>query len=236
MSDVKEPKILLWDLETGGVNALKSNLGFVLCFGWKWFKEKQTYCYTLEEYDGFKKGSFDDSKLLKAAIKVMETADILVAHYGDKFDRRFFQGRCAINHIQPPPPTKQRDTCLIARRAFNFSSNRLGALAKTLGCKERKQLHDGWPDWWLRVLAGDKLALELMAEYCKQDVRTLESVYEKIRCYDHFHPRLFVDRDSCGVCNGRIQYRGSVPIGQYKYRRWQCTRCGKWGRETKRVV
>lgn len=233
----REPKILIWDLETIGVNALKADLGYIACFGFKWLGEKTTHCYTLDEFHGFKRHRFDDKKLLTAALAVMEEADMLVAHYGDYFDRKFLQGRCAINGLNPPPTTKQRDTCLIARRAFKFSSNRLDSLARTLGCRNQKQHKgNGWPNWWLRVLAGDRHALRQMARYCRQDVRTTEDVYMKVRVYDHPHPRLYPDRNTCGVCGGEIQYRGIRPAGKLAYRRFVCKSCGRWDRETKAVV
>lgn len=229
MKENKNPKILLWDLETAGVNALYADLGFVVCFGYKWYGQKTTHCLTIDQFDGFRRHGFSDKGLLTAARKIMEEADLLVAHYGDKFDRKFFQGRCAINGLSPPPATKQRDTCLIARRAFKFRSNRLDALAKTLACKNRKQVKgDGWPDWWIRVMSHDRGALRKMAAYCKQDVRTLEDIYTKLRVYDYPHPRLFLDQLLCGVCGGILQKVGVRYAGKHMYQRLRCADCGKY--------
>ena len=228
-------KILLWDLETGGVNAFRSDLGFILNFGYKWLGDERTHVLTVDQFPGWfsVKGSINDKPILEAALKIMEKADLLVAHYGDKFDRRFFQGRCAIHGLLPPPPTKQRDTWAIARRAFNFSSNRLGNLAEVLGLGEKKhqKTRDEWPGWWFRAMSGDVTAIHKMSEYCKQDVRTLEQIYLRIRPYDTIHPRVIVDRQLCGTCGGAIQYRGFSFVGVYKYRRFQCQECGKWDRE-----
>ena len=233
-------KILLWDLETGGVNALRADLGFVLVFGYKWLGEPTVRTVTVDQFPGWfsSNKSVNDKPLLEAALRVMEQADLLVAHYGDKFDRRFFQGRCAIHGLTPPPPTKQRDTWRIARTAFNFSSNRLGALALTLGLTEQKhqKTRDEWPGWWFRAMAGDATAIRAMAKYCKQDVRTLEQIYLRLRAYDNPHPRLVVDRTVCGLCGGRIQFHGVAFVGTNRYRRFQCVQCGKWDRERKAVV
>ena len=239
---MNEPKVLIWDLETGGVNALRSDLGMMLCFGYKWLGEKQTYCPTVDEFPGWFDGGrgrkgrgVNDKPLLLHALKIMEQADLLVAHYGDKFDRRFFQGRCAIHNLMPPPPTKQRDTLRIARRAFNFSSNRLGALALTLELTEEKhqKTRDEWPGWWLRAMAGDRQAIHEMAKYCKQDVRTLEQVYLRLRPYDWEHPRLFADRSLCRMCGGPVCYKGKAYVGENFYKRFVCLKCGKWDRDRK---
>ena len=235
-----KPKILIWDLETNGVNALHADLGYVLNFGYKWLGDKQVRVLTVDAYPNWfsTRRGINDKGLLKDALTIMEQADLLVAHYGDKFDRRFFQGRCAIHGLTPPPPTKQRDTWRIARTAFNFRSNRLGALADTLGLSEKKhqKTRHEWPGWWIRAAAGDKTAIHKMAQYCAQDVRTLEQVYLHIRNYDNPHPRVVEDRSKCLVCGGSIEYRGVAKVGVNTYRRFQCRACGKWGRETRKVA
>lgn len=237
---MSQPKVLLYDLETGGVNALRADLGFVLCFGYKWLGEKRVHVLKVSDYRGWfnKESSIDDKPILEDALGIIEEANLLVAHYGDKFDRRFLQGRCAVHNLEPPPPTKQRDTWRIAKTAFNFSSNRLGQLAKTLGLSEQKQEKNrrAWPGWWLRAMSGDIKAIDSMARYCAQDVRTLEQVYLRIRQYDNPHPRLVEDRAVCRLCEGEIQYRGWAYVGENRYRRYKCFGCGRWDRERKKLI
>lgn len=233
------PKILLWDLETAGPNSFDADLSSVVCFGYKWLGEKQAHCLTVDQFDGwFSNKGLNDKPLLKAALKIMEEADLLVAHYGDRFDRPYFNGRCLIHGLKPPPPTNQRDTCHIAWKQFKFSSNRLQNLADILRCdqkKQRKEVPDHWPGWWLAALAGNKKAIADMADYCKQDVQTLEKVYLKLQPYDKAHPRLVHDRNVCGLCGGEVHYRGYAYLSENRYRRFVCTECGHWGRETKKV-
>lgn len=233
-----KPRILLFDIETGGVNALRSDLGFMLNFGYKWLGEKTTHCFTVDQFPRWfsTKGSINDRGILKAALKIMEEADILVGHFASVFDRRFLQGRCAIHGLTPPPPTKMRDTCMIARSAFNFSSNRLENLVNVLKLphkKYHKECPDEWPGWWFRAMSGDTGAIHDMAKYCKQDVEALESLYLALRPFDQAHIRIHEDRSTCGVCGSAVQYRGVAFIGQNKYRRFQCTNCGRWDRERK---
>jgi len=223
-------KVLVYDIETIGVNALKADLGRLAVFGYKWLGSPEIHALTLADFKGFKKYAFDDAGLVKAAAKIMEEADLLVAHYGDKFDRRFFQGRCLINGVMPPPPTKQRDTCLLARRYYNFSSNRLGHLANILHLTAQKQRNQ-WPDWWLRTLAGDVNALRDMATYCKADVAATEELYLKLRPYDLAHPTL--ESTGCGSCGGVLISRGYAYVGVHRYKRTCCKQCGKWSRERK---
>lgn len=240
-----DQRILIWDLETGGVDAFYANLGMILTFGYKWLGEDKTHVIRVNQsQDWFNKHRdwpVNDKGLVEKALKVMERADLLVAHYGDKFDRRFFHGRCAILGLPPPPTmTKQRDTLRIARAAFKFKSNRLGELAKILGVSEQKRVKTAreWPGWWLRAMAGDGSAIKEMAEYCAQDVKTLEQVYLRLRSYDNPHPRLFVpeaERNTCGLCGGEVEHRGYTYCGIYRYRRYFCKACGKWGRARHRA-
>ena len=82
-------------------------------------------------------------------------------------------------------------------------------------------------------MAGDEAAIDEMAKYCAQDVRTTEQVYLRLRPYDNPHPRMVMDRALCGLCGGPIQYRGVAYVGVHTYRKYVCMKCGKWGRETK---
>jgi hypothetical protein len=230
-----KPKILLFDIETGGVNALRSDLGFVLNFGYKWLGSKTVHCLTVDQFPGWfsTKGSINDKGILKAALKIMEEADLLVGHFASVFDRRFLQGRCAIHGLTPPPPTKMRDTCMVARSAFNFSSNRLQNLADVLKLpvkKYHKEVPDEWPGWWFRAMSGDTAAIHAMAKYCKQDVEALEALYIALRPFDQAHIRVHEDREKCRICGGNVQYRGTCFVGENKYRRTQCQSCGKWDR------
>jgi len=234
---VTEPKILLFDLETCGPNSLRSDLASILMFGYMWIGDKRARILTADQFPNwFSKHGVNDKPLLKAALKIMQDADLIVAHYGERFDRKFLQGRCAIHGLTPPPPTKLVDTWRIARTAFNFSSNRLGDLCDNLRLKHKKLIKekpDHWPMWWVRAMAGDRSAIREMREYCLADVEALAELYMYIRKFSNTHPRLYEDREKCRLCGGTVQMRGTCFVGEHKYRRYECTRCGKWDRERK---
>jgi len=237
----KKPKVLIWDLETGGVNAFYADLGFILNFGYKWQGEEETHCLRVSDYKGWFKRErdcpIDDKPLIKEALKIMAEADILVAHFGDKFDRKFLQGRCAIHNLKPPPPTIQRDTCLLSWKYFKFRSNRLAALANHFNLDQHKyqKKRNEWPGWWLRAMAGSSKAIEAMGEYCKQDVRTTEEVYLRIRPFDTAHPRLFGTLQKCRRCNGKLHYQGYRVTLNNRYHRLKCQSCGGWDKESKSI-
>jgi uncharacterized protein YprB with RNaseH-like and TPR domain len=227
---MKQPKILFFDLESCGVNALKSDLGFVVMVGYKWAHENDAKIDVIH-YRDLKR--FDDKELLTRFSKRFVKADICVAHFGSVFDRRFIQGRLLINKLPPIPPTRMRDTCMIARSVANFSSNRLKHLAKILNLKNQK-LDNNWPTAWFKVMTGDMDALRGMTIYCKGDVLCLEELYNALLAFDNAHPRIYVDRSVCGKCGSRVIYRGTAFVNNNQYRRYQCVK-GHWGRETNRV-
>lgn len=222
-------KILIWDCEMAGVQGLKADRAFICCFGWKWLGSPKTNVITLLDYPG--KNCQDDTKLLKAAWAVLSEADLLVAHFGDKFDKPFIRARFAHAGIPNFPMVRQVDTCLISREIFCLSSNRLSNLAEFLGCENKKmEKGRGWPDWWMGVLRGDASSLKNMAFYCAQDVRALEDVYVRMKPYI---PARYLIDESMGnkalspCCGSPIVFRGQYYAARKIYQRFQCKKCYK---------
>lgn len=224
-------RILFFDIETAGVNALKSDLGFVILFGYKWSDEKETHCIQIDRKS---LDTFSDKKLLMQASKLFLEADLIVGHYASIFDARFINGRLLINNLPPIPPVKLRDTKFMASVQANFSSNRLKHLAKILGLRHQK-LENNWPMAWFQVMRGNMKTLNEMAEYCKGDVIAMEELYYRLRPFDKSHPRIVPDKTKCAACGGGIQYRGFAVLDHNRYRRFQCQQCGKWDRERKAI-
>lgn len=231
MNETDNTKILFFDIETSGVNALRSDLGFVILFGYKWSYEKEAKVITIDQTS---LKNFDDNNLLTQASIIFEKADLVVGHFASVFDRRFIQGRLLINSLPPIPPTKMRDTCMIARSVANFSSNRLKYLAKILDLEHQK-LENDWPLAWFKVMRGDMNQLQKLGRYCKGDVLATEELYYKLRPFDQAHNRIITNRNLCGVCGGDIHYRGYMFVNSNRYRRYKCKKCFRWGRDTKRV-
>lgn len=231
-----KPRILFFDLETIGVNALKADLGLVCCFGYKWAGDKRAKCLILNP-TALKR--FDDRALLRQASRLFNEADLVVGHYASVFDRRFLQGRLLINGLDPIAPTKMRDTCFMARKIGNYSSNRLGHLCKILGCENQK-IGKGkgsiceWPKSWFKVMQGDMRALAGMARYCIGDVEALEELYNKLKVFDSNHPYVG-SRAHCAACGGDVQYRGTMLVLSGRRRRFQCKVCAKWGYDAKAI-
>lgn len=235
------PRILILDIETFPNVAYvwkfwKENVGAkqviehssLASFAYKWLGEDIIY------YAGADKHT--EKALLSALIKLLDMADIVVAHNGDRFDLPTIKGRALVMGLRPPSPFKTIDTCLVARYEFNYGSNSLEYLADILGLAP-KLAHKNFPGFtlWKECLAGNPKAWEEMEVYNKQDVDTLEQVYLTMRPYMRRHPNVAVDieddRPLCPKCGSHhIQMRGFTTTNTYKYRKFQCRDCGGWSR------
>jgi uncharacterized protein YprB with RNaseH-like and TPR domain len=201
----------------------------MLSFAYKWKGEDKVHFHGLPNYKTFKKNKEDDSELLEDLAALMDEADILIAHNGDRFDIRKARARFLMQGLKPPSPSKSIDTLKEARKIGNFDSNRLNDLAIAFGIG-KKLPHTGF-DLWKRAMDGDRKAWKTMKEYNIRDVILLEKVYEKLKPYMTSHPdlRIYDDAIGCPTCRSmKIERRGFSVSRKRKYRKYHCNNCGSW--------
>ena len=236
-----QAKILLIDVETSpslgyvwgmyeqNVIEFKSQW-YIMCFGAKWLGEK-TVVKALPDYTLYKKNRENDKDLVKDIWRLMDEADIIIAHNGNKFDFKKINSRFAIHGLPPPSPYKAIDTCLVARRYFGFLSNKLDDLGNELGLG-RKVKHSGF-EMWKGCMSGNLFSWQEMKKYNKQDVDLLEKVYLHFRGWMHTHPNVsnLLSKTCCPKCGSRNLHSKGFHFTQVgKYRRFQCQDCGGYGR------
>lgn len=216
-----------WKENVGAKQVLEN--GQMLSFAAKWLGGDKVY------YQDVQHG--DEKQMLTILFGLLDEADIVVAHNGDKFDLPHIQGRGLVLGLNPPAPYKTVDTVKVARYEFNFPSNSLEYLATVLELKNRKDGHKKFPGFelWLGVLANNPEAWEEMREYNIQDILVLEELYLKMRPYMKRHPNVgvFDDKEEavCPKCGSvHIHYRGFAHTNVGRYHRFQCNSCGGWGR------
>ena len=234
-------KILVVDLETApklayvwsfwntnvGLNQTLSNT-YILSYAAKWLgSNKVAYAETRDE---------NDEILCEQLASYFDTADMVIAHNGSKFDIPIVRARCVLHGIKPWSPIKEIDTLKVAKREFRFDRNSLAYLADYLGVEEKEE-HKEFPGFelWSECIKGNPAAWREMKKYNIQDVETLEQVYFKLRPWMTNHPNLAVmsERDEvvCPKCGGNhIQFRGYAYTNVGKYHKYQCQGCGGWGR------
>lgn len=233
-------KTLLFDIET------RPNLGYtwekyetnvlafekqwsMISFSYKWLGDPKTYVYALPDFPLYSKDTESDKELVKKLWELLDEADIVVAHNGNKFDIKKANSRFIVHGMNPPSPYKTVDTLLLARKYFGFNSNRLNDLGTTLGLGSKTET--GGFKLWIGCMSGDSRSWSKMKRYNKNDVILLEKVYLKLRPWQVNHPNVGIlhDGETCHACGStKIQKRGYNYTKQNKYQRYVCTDCGSW--------
>lgn len=243
---MKKLKILLWDIETSHdiiaafglfhkqgiptMNILQD--WYMICGAWKWLGKKRVYATSiLDDEETFRKDITNDYIVVKNLHAVLSEADVIVHHYGDQFDIKKFNTRCAFYGLPPVKPPIQVDTYKMAKRAFAFTSNRLDYIDKFFGGPGKVATP---PGLWLKVLQGNKSAIRGMVTYNKGDVDVLERVYLKLRPFvDTKINYSIYNGFVCPTCgSSNLHSEGTKSTKTRVYRQYQCQDCGKWSSET----
>lgn len=212
-----------YKLNIGYENIIKERA--IICVCYKWEGEKQVYSLTWNKNQS-------DKKLLEEFIKVANQADELVGHNGDAFDLPWVRTRCLFHKIDLFPNYTTIDTLKLARNKFRFNSNRLNYIAQYLGIgKKIKTEFDLWKDI---VLNKSKTALDKMVVYCKQDVKLLEEVHQKLKNHEraktHYGVVAGKGKGTCPECSSskiNISKHKILASGTKKVQ-YQCQDCGKY--------
>jgi DNA polymerase elongation subunit (family B) len=225
-------RILVWDIET---TDFKANFGHLLMWSAKFVGEDEVYYSRIDETKGYGKtphSFMDDKRLVEELIPLIEEADAIVHHYGDRFDLRFLNTRALENNLLPPAPPTTIDTWKIARNNLAMTSNRLGVLAESFAREDRQKGGLSKEQWKLAV-HGHKPTLDAMLDYCIHDVLATEDVYVKlmplIRNHPYVGPAAAPDqrRTQCPAC-GSIKTCGNGVRRTkiYEVYRQRCQNCG----------
>lgn len=208
-----------------------------ICFAYKWLGEEDIHFHA--EWDrGGAKG------MIKKAHAVMDEADFIVGWNSKGFDVKHLRTEMILHNLTPPSPHRDIDLMVQAKRHFAFMSNRMSEVAKLLD--QRGKAETGGSDLWrkLRHAKGDELreAREKMADYNRRDVALTEELHTLMSPWlTGINIPVYREGPTlvplCPACESdRIHYRGLARTATRSYRRFQCSDCGKWGRDTRSVA
>jgi DNA polymerase elongation subunit (family B) len=239
-------KVLVLDIETAPIRAYvwgiwNQNVSlnqiqsdwFCLTWAAKWLFEDKVYSGKLTPKEVKKQ---DDKRIIKGVWELLNEADLVIAHNGERFDLPKLNARFIINDLHPPLPYQSIDTLKHIRRQFGFTSNKLDYVNKLLNL-ERKTDTGGF-ELWERCMLGEQAALDEMEGYNINDVRILEETYLHIRPWIKPHPNMglfILDENqhrcpSCGsadlIESGKGYYT-TVNI----YAALRCNNCGATARK-----
>jgi hypothetical protein len=245
---IRLPKILLFDIETAPLKAFvfqksvwKADISddkvisewYTLCWSAKWLFDDLVISERLTRQEVL---SEDDSRIVNDLWKLLDDADIVIAHNGDSFDIPNMNTRFIINELLPPKPYKTIDTKTIAKKQFGFTHNSLNALARLFKLDPKLDVDF---DLWKQCVDGKEKALIQMEDYNRHDVELLERVYLRLRPWIRSHPNLGLYMLSDGaVCPNCGSHNITWIPNQYYYTgvsRFPIFRCdcGAYGRSRK---
>lgn len=240
----REMKILFIDIETAPKQAFvwgmyNQNIApgqlikdtYVLNWSAKWHGEDWIYWDALYRHkDLYKKDPTDDTGVLETMWELIDEADLIIAHNGDRFDLPTLNSRFVKQGMQPPSTYQTYDTLKAARRCFRMTFNKLDYLAQFLGTG--KKIDTGGFELWRKIVAEQCLeSFRKMVEYCNMDTEILEATYEVIAPWDNKHPSTVVLTDlnkiCCNVCGSDKVYKnGSYATNTQRYQKYRCRSCG----------
>ena len=95
---------------------------YLLCVSYRWEHENKTQVCALVDFpDTYAKDPENDVHVAKKLWDLLDEADIVIAHNGDRFDMRKANARFVYHNLGPVSPVKQIDTLKSARRYFMFN-------------------------------------------------------------------------------------------------------------------
>lgn len=226
-----KPKVLLFDIETApnlayvwgkyeqDVIAFKSEW-YILSVAYKWLGEKEIHCLTIQGRKG------NDKILVTKLRELFHQADVVIAHNGDAFDIKKARARFIFHGLKPPSQFATVDTYKVAKRYFNFNSNKLNDLGIYLKVGEKVK-HTGF-DLWLGCMQDKAKSWSLLKKYNKQDVALLERVYNKLLPWMDKHPHmaLLEDRKGCPKCGSSEVIKDGIRANSMSIQQqWFCKAC-----------
>lgn len=179
-----------------------------------------------------KRDIYNDKKLVKDLVKLMNQADVIIGQNVQNFDIRKLAARASFHKLPPFRPVKITDILTEERRVFAFTSHKL-AFKTEMNEKYKKLKHEKYPgfDLWLACMADKTDAWKEMERYCKNDVLATEERYMTVRGWIRTHalgPIDGITRCKCGSTN--LTKKGFAMTDAGKFQIYRCLDCKKWPR------
>jgi len=236
-------KRVIWDIETS------PNIGFfwrpgynlsithdniiseraIICICWK--EEGAKGVKSLEWDNSKAESNEQDLDMLTEFAKVVDDADEMVAHNGDRFDMAWVKGRCILHGIDLFPFAKTVDTLAWSKK-LGLNSNKLDYLGQYL--LGEGKIHTDYSMWKDIVLDNCPKAMAKMVKYSKKDVDLLERVYQELSKYAKPKTHVGVltggERWHCAHCGSKnvVRNRRTVTAAGTVHHAMKCKDCGRY--------
>lgn len=225
--------IIGFDIET---THLKANMGHILCAVAQPLGGKPK-TWRIDKTPGFGKTpqSFvNDMQMVMDIVDYLNNnAEVIITHYGTYFDLPFVDTRALFWKLPTLAPVAHLDLWKTSRKKLALTSNRQ-ATVNDLISAEHQKYKPGW-EVWRKAQYGDRKALNVLAEYCRNDVAGLLDNYVALRPLITHHP--YWGRGEAGDCpacgSSKTQRRGHRRTKRLRIERIHCQECGTWSDGTR---
>jgi DNA polymerase elongation subunit (family B) len=190
----KEPKILIFDIETFsmtveawglrdqnfGLNQIVED-GYVVAWAAKWLNDPPSKVMYMDQSKV--KYKMDNRKLIKEIAKLLDEADIIVSQNGIRFDSKWINTEIENHDLNKPSSYRHHDLYRIAKKYLNLPSYKLEYMSNKFNKKYKKLKHKNFPghDLWRECRKGNKKAWEEMKTYNIHDVLATEELYNRFK-------------------------------------------------------
>lgn len=235
-------KTLLLDIETSpnvgyhwGLFKQNISLGQLietsrmLCWAAKWKGEDYTI-FSSEHMTSRK-------AMVKELHNLMCEADEIVTYNGDRFDLPIINREFLTNDMGPASPYKSVDLLKTIRKNFKFSSNKLQHIVDQLDVGHK--LETGGFDLWVKCLAKDPEAWELMEEYNRMDAVLLDELYDILLPWasNTINRSVFHQDEVCPKCGGTHYVKDGFRYTTAGiYQSYRCKDCGGYFQSNKTLA
>lgn len=191
------PRVLILDIETAPMVGFVWSLfdqnvplnmlvkdWFVLSWSAKWLGEDKVMYKDQRGKKG--KALENDKALLQPLWKLMDEADIVLGQNSTAFDLKKLNAKFLENGMGVPSEYKKIDTFQLAKRHFNFTSNKLEYMSKKFNTKYKKQDHEEFSGFklWDECMKGNLKAWNCMQKYNSFDILATEELFLKLAQFD----------------------------------------------------
>lgn len=241
----KGVRVLFWDIETSPMLIWTHYIGNKVSINHRQIEKESRIISIQYKFEGDKKVSYlawdknqDDSKMLEAFVKILNSATVAIGQNSDAFDYRVLNWRLNLLELQPLAELTTLDTLKLSRSAFRAPAHRLDYRSSQYGFggKDKMEFDD-----WIKVCKKDKKALKKMITYGCKDVDDTQKIFWKELPYYKKLPVSLAslvkeDRTCCPRCSEARHRKFDVyPTKIGNKIRWECKNCGNIWKDTRTI-
>lgn len=193
----------------------------------KWYGDKKVHIMDTEATGD----PYDDKEVVRWLCDLLGEADIVIGQNVQKFDLRKIRARAILHGLKPFREPQVVDTLLMSREVAQFTSHKLEYMSGMVATKKSQHLKFPGFALWLGVIAGNSAAYKEARSYNRDDVKSTEELYLKLRPWARKHPNIaqyFDDEQRrCPRCgSSSIKFNGVIHRGVSTYDSYECNSCG----------